>query len=267
VNVSGHPGAPPFLLGPPQRPWRWPERHRGSCSHHGGVAHWDSGRNCHDDCAVARLLWSSAFTGLRNRSLKRDQARIEAAALIERHGDRAYPLARTLARHEQVGPSVDPFRQAGHWDRVRQEIRRQTGREATDTATRYCKVSAAHRAHAAEQDRPDVLKRRQACFGGQPDLDPERLVTGPRVRFGMGSASSHIIRRMLRQAGTADRGTQGLTQVLGGCYRTRPGKGRLKGVVREAELAYKEFSAVVPSGILYVSDLSRVSAAGFARAM
>jgi transposase len=31
-------------------------------------------------------------------------------------------------------------------------------------------------AHAAEQDRPDILKRRQAWFDGQPDLDPERLV-------------------------------------------------------------------------------------------
>jgi transposase len=31
-------------------------------------------------------------------------------------------------------------------------------------------------AHAAEQDRPDVLKRRQAWFEGQLDLDPEKLV-------------------------------------------------------------------------------------------
>ena len=31
-------------------------------------------------------------------------------------------------------------------------------------------------AHASEQDRPDVLKRRQAWFDAQPDLDPERLV-------------------------------------------------------------------------------------------
>jgi len=31
-------------------------------------------------------------------------------------------------------------------------------------------------AHAAEQDRPDVLKRRQAWFEDQLDLDPERLV-------------------------------------------------------------------------------------------
>jgi transposase len=31
-------------------------------------------------------------------------------------------------------------------------------------------------AHAAEQDRPDLLRRRKAWFGDQTDLDPERLV-------------------------------------------------------------------------------------------
>jgi transposase len=31
-------------------------------------------------------------------------------------------------------------------------------------------------AHAAEQNRPDILKRRWAWFEGQPDLDPDRLV-------------------------------------------------------------------------------------------
>ena len=31
-------------------------------------------------------------------------------------------------------------------------------------------------AHASEQDRPDVLKRREEWFAGQLDLDPERLV-------------------------------------------------------------------------------------------
>jgi len=31
-------------------------------------------------------------------------------------------------------------------------------------------------AHATEQDRPDVLKRREEWFDGQLDLDPERLV-------------------------------------------------------------------------------------------
>jgi transposase len=31
-------------------------------------------------------------------------------------------------------------------------------------------------AHAAEQDRPDILRRRWSWFDGQPDLDPDRLV-------------------------------------------------------------------------------------------
>ena len=31
-------------------------------------------------------------------------------------------------------------------------------------------------AHASEQERPDVLSRREAWFDGQPDLDPERLI-------------------------------------------------------------------------------------------
>lgn len=31
-------------------------------------------------------------------------------------------------------------------------------------------------AHASEQDRPNILKRRQDWVEGQPDLDPERLV-------------------------------------------------------------------------------------------
>lgn len=31
-------------------------------------------------------------------------------------------------------------------------------------------------AHASEQDRPDIVKRRQAWFDSQLDLDPEKLV-------------------------------------------------------------------------------------------
>ena len=31
-------------------------------------------------------------------------------------------------------------------------------------------------AHALEQDRPDVLKRRRAWFDGQLDLDPQKLI-------------------------------------------------------------------------------------------
>jgi len=38
------------------------------------------------------------------------------------------------------------------------------------------KPHAARAAHAVEQDRPDILKRHEAWFEGQLDLDPERLV-------------------------------------------------------------------------------------------
>jgi putative transposase len=31
-------------------------------------------------------------------------------------------------------------------------------------------------AHASEQERPDILKRREDWFEGQLDLDPEKLV-------------------------------------------------------------------------------------------
>ena len=44
---------------------------------------------------------------------------------------------------------------------------------ASSTVTRS---RAKKTARASEQDRPDVLKRRQAWFEGQLDLDPERLV-------------------------------------------------------------------------------------------
>ncbi len=38
------------------------------------------------------------------------------------------------------------------------------------------KITRKKTAHAQEQDRPDILKRRQDWFEGQLDLDPERLV-------------------------------------------------------------------------------------------
>ena len=43
-------------------------------------------------------------------------------------------------------------------------------------------------AHAAEQDRPDILKRRWNWFASQPDLDPDRLVfiDGSRHCLGRG---------------------------------------------------------------------------------
>jgi hypothetical protein len=42
------------------------------------------------------------------------------------------------AREERLGHVIDGNRPLGHWDRVRREIARRTGRQArADTATRY----------------------------------------------------------------------------------------------------------------------------------
>jgi hypothetical protein len=46
-----------------------------------------------------------------------------------------------------------------------------SGGSSTVTGSRAKKT-----AHAAEQNRPDILKRRKAWFDGQLDLDPSRLV-------------------------------------------------------------------------------------------
>jgi hypothetical protein len=50
-------------------------------------------------------------------------------------------------------------------------VARQLGISSPATGSRGKKT-----AHATEQDRPDILKRRQDWFALQLDLDPERLV-------------------------------------------------------------------------------------------
>ena len=66
-------------------------------------------------------------------------------------------------------------------------------------------------AHAAEQDRPDVLKRRQAWFENQIDLDPERLVFIDET-----SAST----KMARRHGRARRGERCRAAVPHGHWKT-----------------------------------------------
>ena len=61
----------------------------------------------------------------------------DAQVLMERFGLAAYDEARTRAREARLGRIIDGNRQAGHWDRVRAEIARRTGRAHVDTATRY----------------------------------------------------------------------------------------------------------------------------------
>lgn len=62
----------------------------------------------------------------------------DAVALIAAYGASAYDEARTRAREARLGRVLDGNRPLGHWDRVRREIARQTGRQVgIDTATRY----------------------------------------------------------------------------------------------------------------------------------
>jgi transposase len=66
-------------------------------------------------------------------------------------------------------------------------------------------------AHAAEQNRPDVLKKREAWFDAQPDLDPERLIFIDET-----SAST----KMARLYGRAQRGQRCRAAVPHGHSRT-----------------------------------------------
>jgi hypothetical protein len=62
----------------------------------------------------------------------------DAAALIAAYGESAYGQARTWARDARLGRVVDGNRPRGHWDSVRREIARITGRQnSVDTAIRY----------------------------------------------------------------------------------------------------------------------------------
>ena len=74
-------------------------------------------------------------------------------------------------------------------------------------------------AHAAEQDRPDVLRRREAWFEGQLDLDPERLVFIDET-----GAST----KMARRHGRAPRGKRLRCSVPHGHWKTTTFVGTLR---------------------------------------
>jgi hypothetical protein len=66
------------------------------------------------------------------------QTRRDAATLMIGFGSAAYEEARQRAWEARQGQVVDANRPPGHWDRVRAEIGRRTGRRSwVDTATRY----------------------------------------------------------------------------------------------------------------------------------
>jgi transposase len=66
-------------------------------------------------------------------------------------------------------------------------------------------------AHAAEQDRPDVLRRREAWFEGQLDLDPSRLVF---------IDETWVATNMARRYGRAPRGRRLRVGVPHGHWKT-----------------------------------------------
>jgi hypothetical protein len=64
--------------------------------------------------------------------------RQDADALIGASGQGAYDQSRTRAHEARLGKMIDANRPPSHWDKVRSEIARRTGRiVGVDTATRY----------------------------------------------------------------------------------------------------------------------------------
>ncbi|MGH6915969.1 MAG: IS630 family transposase, partial [Geminicoccales bacterium] len=74
-------------------------------------------------------------------------------------------------------------------------------------------------AHASEQQRPDVARRRQAWFEGQPELDPARLVFIDET-----GAST----KMARRHGRSGRGTRCRAAVPHGHWKTTTFVGALR---------------------------------------
>lgn len=74
-------------------------------------------------------------------------------------------------------------------------------------------------AHALEQDRPDILKRRQAWFDNQPDLDPARLVF---------IDETGLSTKMARLRGRAPRGERCRAGMPHGHWKTTTFSGALR---------------------------------------
>ena len=81
-------------------------------------------------------------------------------------------------------------------------------------------------AHALEQERADLLKRRQAWFDGQPDLDPARLVfiDGERDLW----LSNGLSTKMARLRGRAPRGERCRAGIPHGHWKTTTFTGALR---------------------------------------
>ena len=73
------------------------------------------------------------------RRRKELQARVDAdaTAMIAEFGASACHVARDRALEQRLHKIVDADRSPEHWNLVRFEIRKRTGRQAIDTATKY----------------------------------------------------------------------------------------------------------------------------------
>lgn len=78
-------------------------------------------------------------------------------------------------------------------------------------------------AHALEQERPDILKRRRAWFDGQLDLDPAKLVFIDGPKDGLST-------KMARLRGRAPRGERCRAGVPHGHWKTTTFTGALSGM-------------------------------------
>ena len=76
------------------------------------------------------------FGWLRERRAARELVAADADQLMQTYGADAYRVARGRAAAAKRGNVVDGDRGDRHWDRVRGEIARRTGRDRRDTATR-----------------------------------------------------------------------------------------------------------------------------------
>jgi hypothetical protein len=78
------------------------------------------------------------FAWLKRRREERALIESDAAAMIETFGDAAYLEARRWVIAELAHKVIDANRPAGHWARVRAEIRKHVKHQPkSDTATRY----------------------------------------------------------------------------------------------------------------------------------
>ncbi|UVO30406.1 hypothetical protein KUF59_06695 [Bradyrhizobium arachidis] len=95
----------------------------------------------------------------------------------------AYPLLRRFAVQQDVRVrrcySCDAEGDAGCLDRGARSLAKKGLVFGEGTLRRFLVrygITRKEMAHASEQDRPDVIKRRQDWLDGQPALDPQRCV-------------------------------------------------------------------------------------------